>query len=120
MAAVLVPVLRRKVHRQKRATGASRSGKAAGPDNAGTLTSGAVSFLGTRLYRDQRDFARSPSPVLEPPAMPGKSEAFVPRYEKFESISLLAKRLRTFVPWHREGVAVPVGVEQATARVDMH
>ena len=52
--------------------------------------------------------------------MPGKSEAFVPRYEKFESISLLAKRLRTFVPWHREGVAVPVGVEQATARVDMH
>src|SRR5262249_61836790 len=85
------PVLRRDVRRQKRATGAPRSGKAAGPDGAGTLTNCAVPFCGTRLNRDRRDFAASPSPVLEPPAMPGmprKSAAFVPRYQRFESISL--------------------------------
>jgi hypothetical protein len=46
VAAVLLPVLRREVRRQKRATGASRSGKAAGLDGSGTLTSGAVPYCG--------------------------------------------------------------------------
>jgi len=57
VAAVLVPVLRREVHRQKRATGASRSGKAAGPDDAGTLTGAAAPFGRTHLNRARRDFA---------------------------------------------------------------
>jgi hypothetical protein len=36
VAAVLVPILRREVRRQKRATGAPRSGKATGAGGAGT------------------------------------------------------------------------------------
>jgi len=60
-----------RVRRQKPANRASRSGKAAGPDGAGTLTSSAVPFCGTRLNRARRSCATSHSPVLEPPAMIG-------------------------------------------------
>ena len=65
-----------------------------------TLTEALVREVrcGTRLNRDRRDFATSPSPVLEPPAMPGmlrKSAALVPRYQRFESISLQRRVVQT-------------------------
>ena len=74
MAAVLVPVLRREVRRQKRATSASRSGKAAGTDGARTLTSGAVLFRGMRLQSGPAGLLPDhPSRVIETPAIPGCS-----------------------------------------------
>ena len=79
VAAVLVPVLRREVHRQKRATGASRSGKAAGQDDVGTLTSGAVPFCGTHLIWFDETLPRCPHRVRDTygardaPEIPGLS-----------------------------------------------